>query len=226
MATNVFFNNYGNFYEQNLMDDLVIEAIQIYGVDLIYITRSFQEVDEILNEDDLSIFDETFEFEAYVKNVEGFEGEGDFLSRFGLQVRDQVTFTVAIRTFERFVTRDRPTRTRPFEGDYIYFPLNEKLFKIMHVEHESIFYQGGALQVYDMKCELAEYSGERFQTGRDNIDTFFLGRDNVANTSTTLTTVEAQDSLADNLQFELEADKIIDFSETDPFSEQIEIKDS
>ena len=224
MATNVFFNNYDNFNEQNLIDDLVIESIQIYGVDLIYITRSNGSVDEILNEDDLPIYDETFEFEAYIKNVDGFEGEGDFLSKFGLQIRDQVTFSVAIRTFERFVTKDRPEKTRPFEGDYIYFPLNEKLFKITFVEHESVFYQSGALQVYDLKCELAEYSGERFQTGRDNIDTFFSDRDMTANTVNTLTAVEANDPLADNLQFELEADKIIDFTEMDPFSEAIEVE--
>ncbi len=224
MATNVYFQNYDNFNEQNLIDDLVIESIQIYGVDLIYITRSSGAVDEILNEDDLPIYDETFEFEGYVKNVDGFEGEGDFLSKFGLQIRDQVTFSVAFRTYERFVTKDRPARTRPFEGDYFYFPLNGKLFKIMHVEHESIFYQMGALQVYDLKCELAEWSGERFQTGRENIDTYFADRDLTANTVNTLAAVEATDPLADNWQFEIEADKIIDFTEMDPFSETIEVE--
>ena len=99
MATSVFFRNYDNFNEQNLIDDLVIESIQIYGLDIIYITRSLEGVDNILNEDDISIFDETWDFEVYVKNVDGFEGEGDFLSRFGLEIRDSVTLTVANRTF-------------------------------------------------------------------------------------------------------------------------------
>ena len=105
MATNVFFRNYDNFNEQQLIDDLVIESIKMYGVDVIYVKRSLGAVDEVLNEDDLPLYDEVFQFEAYVKNVDGFEGEGDFLSKFGLQIRDSMTFTVANRTFERYVTR-------------------------------------------------------------------------------------------------------------------------
>ncbi len=201
----------------------MIESIQIYGIDVIYVTRSFQGVDKVFNEDDISIFDETFELEMYVKSVDGFEGEGDFLSKFGLQIRDSVTFTVAHRTFERFVTKENPVKTRPLEGDVIYFPLNGKIFKIMHVEHESIFYQMGALQTYDLKCELIEYSNERFQTGRDNIDTYFDDI-NTANT-TTLEGLETKDPIARNRVFEQEGDDIIDFSELDPFSETITISD-
>jgi hypothetical protein len=223
MATNKFFRNYDNIYEQNLIDDLVIESIQIYGIDIIYITRSTQNIDNILNEDDLSTFDETWDFEVYVKSIDGFEGEGDFLSRFGLEIRDQATFTVAHRTFERFVTRHVKTRNRPYEGDLIYFPLNEKMFKITHVEHESVFYQTGALQVYDLKTELFEYSGERFLTGRDNIDNLFKDENPV--TPTTLAAVANTDPIARNVYFETEGDSIIDFSEIDPFSETIDISD-
>ena len=100
MATNVYFNNYEYFNEQQLIDDLVIESIQIFGMDVIYISRSIEQRDDILNEDDLSIFNQAYELDMYVKSVDGFEGEGDFLSRFGLQIRDQVTFSVANRTFE------------------------------------------------------------------------------------------------------------------------------
>ena len=223
MATNLYFQNYDNTYEQNLVDDLVIESIQIYGLDTIYISRAFQAKDEILNEDDLSIFNETYQMEMYVKNVDGFEGEGDFLSRFGLQIRDSITFTVAFRTFERFATRENPVKTRPLEGDCIYFPLKEKIFKIMHVEHESVFYQTGALQVYDLRCELMEYSGERFETGVENIDTFFDGID--PTTPTTLTALANTDPIAQNTFFETEGDDILDFSEIDPFSENISIGD-
>ena len=228
MATSVFFRNYDNIYEQNLIDDLVIESIQIYGVDLIYITASLPEgtTDEILNENDLRLYDTTYDFEAYVKNVEGFEGEGDFLSKFGLQIRDSATFSVAIRTFERFVTKENQNLTRPKEGDLIYFPLNEKMFVITHVEHESVFYQTGALQVYDLKCELFEYSGERFQTGRDNIDEFYANAEENFDSATTLEKLEDLDTTADNLEFETVADDIIDFSEIDPFSEIIDIQDN
>ena len=227
MATNVFFRNYDNIYEQNLIDDLVIESIQQYGLDIIYVSSSLEDgTDAILNENDLRLFDETYDFEVYVKNVDGFEGEGDFLSRFGLQIRDSVTFTVAIRTFERFVTKDKQSIVRPKEGDLIYFPLNEKMFEIKFVEHESVFYQTGALQVYDMRCELFEYSGERFETGRDNIDEFYANAKENFDSATTLQSLDTLDAGADNLDFEDVADDIIDFSEIDPFSETIDIQDN
>jgi hypothetical protein len=219
MATNVFFSNYGYFNEQELIDDLVIESIQIYGLDLFYLSRSLQAVDEILNEDDLSIFDSAYSMEMYVKSVDGFQGEGDFLSKFGLQIRDQVTLTVARRTFERFATRLNPHLIRPKEGDLVYLPLNNKFFKVMHVEHESVFYQSGALQVFDLKCELFEYSSERFETGVEEIDTFF---DSIKTEATnSLEGLLAKDPIAKNIYFEEEGDDIIDFSEIDPFSETI-----
>lgn len=230
MATNVYFSNYDNFNEQNLIDDLVIESIQIYGIDICYVTGSWNNKDSVFNEDDTPIFDELFQFEVYVKNVDGFEGEGDFLSKFGLQIRDQITFTVAIRTWDRFVTREDQTKIRPKEGDIIHLPLNGKLYQITHVEHESVFYQTGALQVYDMKCELLEYSNQIFQTGRCEIDEYFSNMDynisTTANNVATLADLSNNDVIAQNYSFEKVADDIIDFSEIDPFSENISIQDS
>lgn len=227
MATSVFFNNYNNFHEQNLIDDLVIESIRMYGIDLIYITRSLGAVDNLLNEDDLPAYNQTFEFEAYVKNVDGFEGEGDFLSKFGLQIRDSITFSVAFRTFQKYVTKENYEKIRPLEGDLIYFPLNEKMFEIKNVEHESVFYQMGALQVYDMKCDLIEYSNQRFLTGNPDIDNYFKSITTeilTANTNT-LTKLSTIDPISKNVFFEQEGDSIIDFTEIDPFSESISIPD-
>jgi|TARA_B110000503_G_scaffold143106_1_gene242595 hypothetical protein len=226
MATNVYFSNYDNFNEQNLIDDLVIESIQIFGLDVTYISGLFNNIDSIFNEDDTPLYDEMYSFEVYVKNVDGFEGEGDFLSKFGLQIRDQVTFTVAIRTFERFVTRVNQTKVRPRENDIIWLPLNQKMYRVTYVEHESVFYQSGSLQVYDIKCELMEYSNERFDTGRYDIDHYF---DDINSTSTFVTTLEDvanNDVMAQNLEFEQLADDILDFSEFDPFSENITIQDN
>jgi len=226
MATNAYFRNTTNSYEQNLIDDLVIESIQMYGLDVKYVSRNNANIDSLLNEDDIPTFDAYYDFEVYIKNVDGFEGEGDFLSKFGLQIRDSITFTVAIRTFERFVTRENDKRIRPIAGEVIFLPLNNKLYKIQHVEHESVFYQSGALQVYDMRCELMEFSGEQFDTGIYEIDHFFDDIDTTANTVNTLTALTAVDPLADNLAFETQADDILDFSEMDPFSENISIQDS
>ena len=226
MATNVYFNNYDNFNEQNLVDDLVIESIQIFGLDVTYVSGLFNNIDDIFNEDDTPLYDEMYSFEVYVKNVDGFEGEGDFLSKFGLQIRDQVTFTVAIRTFERFVTRVNQTKVRPRENDIIWLPLNQKMYKVTYVEHESVFYQSGSLQVYDIKCELMEYSNERFDTGRYEIDHYFDGINSTTDFVTTLEDVANNDPIAQNFEFEKLADDILDFSDIDPFSDNITIQDS
>lgn len=228
MATNTFFNNYARVSEQSLIDDLVIESIKQYGVDVIYISRAIKGRDSIFNEDDFPVYNETFEFETYVKNMEGFEGEGDFLSKFGLQIRDTLTLTVANRTFERHVTREVVELARPREGDLIYFPLNEKMFEIKYVEHESIFYQMGQTQVFDMQCELIEYANQKFDTGRSEIDNYFkdYNTDIYVSNTATLNALAQVDDNAGNLTFEMEADGIIDFSEVDPFSENIQISDS
>ena len=225
MATNSYFSPYNTFNEQQLIDDLVIESIKMYGIDVTYITGEFNNIDTVLNEDDSPLYDKTYGFEVYIKNVDGFEGEGDFLSRFGLQIRDQITFSVAIRTFERYVTREDQTKLRPRENDIIQLPLNKKMYRITYVEHESVFYQSGKLQVYDVKCELMEYSGERFDTGYPDIDDYFDNIDTSSEFVSTLTNLANTDPIAQNLEFEQIADDILDFSEMDPFSENITIQD-
>ena len=226
MATNVYFSNYDNFNEQNLIDDLVIESIQIFGIDVHYLSGLFNNVDKIFNEDDTPLYDELYNFEVYVKNVDGFEGEGDFLSKFGLEIRDSITFTVAIRTFEQYVTRNNQSIVRPKENDIIYLPLNKKMYRITYVEHESVFYQSGSLQVYDIKCALMEYSNERFNTGRSDIDDYFDDINSTSEFVTTLEDVANNDVTAQNFEFEKLADDILDFSDVDPFSENITIQDS
>lgn len=204
--------------EQNLIEDLIIESIRIHGHDVWYINRSITAKDEILNEDDLSVFDQAYMIEMYIKNVEGFEGEGDFLSKFGLQIRDSITFTVAIRSFNQEVglhTED----VRPFEGELIYFPLNNKIFKIMHVEHEAIFYQMGQLQTYDLRCELFEYSNERFETGIPEVDNVLA--DYVTTTQDAIDNIENYDLAADNESIETIGSDFLDFTETNPFGEDV-----
>jgi hypothetical protein len=104
MATNAYFNNFAYAREQDLVEDLTIEAIKIYGHNVKYLPRTRVNTDNLFGEDDLSKFDEAVDVEMYIKNVEGFEGEGDLLSRFGLEVRDQITFTVARKRFDQSIT--------------------------------------------------------------------------------------------------------------------------
>tara|TARA_R110002095_G_scaffold95547_4_gene83470 strand:- start:1870 stop:2532 length:663 start_codon:yes stop_codon:yes gene_type:complete len=216
MATSVYFNNFEASMEQYLIEDLVIESIKIHGHDIYYITRTAGAVDDVLNEDDLSEYKRADFIDMYIKNFDGFEGEGDFLSKFGLEIRDEMTLTIARRTFELDVAQ-YTGNDRPLEGDLIYFPLNKKMFEVKFVEHEPVFYQMGALQMYDLRCEMFEYSQETFNTGVSEIDTLFAGFETTSNTS--IEFLETQDSFADNSTIETAADSIIDFSEADPFSE-------
>ena len=166
MPTNVFFNHAVNT-EQHLYEDLVVESLRMYGHETFYLPREIVEEDTILGEDVQSSFGDAYSVEMYLENTEAFEGEGDLMSKFGVQVRDQATFVLSLRTWERFISLDSnlATSLRPNEGDLIYFPLSGSMFEIKFVEHENPFYQVGKLFVFKMQCELFEYSGEDFDTG-------------------------------------------------------------
>lgn len=216
MATNFYFSNFSNSMEQSLIEDLIVESIRMYGVDVWYIPRNVVAKDDIMNEDDLSTFTEAHMLEMYIKNVDGFEGEGDFLSKFGLQIRDSMTLTVAIRSFNQEVGA-YTEQTRPKEGDLIYFPLNHKVFEVMHVEHEAIFYQLGKLQTYDLRCELFEYSNERFSTGVPEIDSIFEPLSTTSNNA--IDDIDSFDPFADNNSLQEYANTVLDWTEENPFGD-------
>lgn len=169
MATNFYFNNFQSTGEQDLLEDLIIEAIQIYGEDMYYIPRKIGNFDKLYTADDQSVYDQTYLIEMYIKSVDGFSGDGNFMSKFGVEIRDQVVFSAAQRVFnqEIGVYTGAP---RPNEGDLIYFPLNKKCFQIKYVNKFEMFYQLGSLQTWEMTCELFEYSNEIINTGIAEID--------------------------------------------------------
>ena len=171
MPTNTFFNHAVNT-EQHLYEDIVVESLRMYGHECYYLPREVVEEDTILGEDVQSTFGDAYAVEMYIQNVEGFEGEGDLFSKFGVQVRDQATFIISLRSWERFISLDAnlATSLRPNEGDLIHFPMSGSLFEIRFVEHENPFYQVGKLFVFKMQCELFEYSGEDFDTDVQAID--------------------------------------------------------
>jgi len=216
MAKNFYFENYSNSMEQNLIENLIIESIKIHGIEVYYMPRKLEAKDDLLNEDDLSTFNDAYLVEMYIRNIDSFEGEGDFLSKFGLQIRDSMTLTVAIRSFDAEIGK-YTGEVRPNEGDVIYFPLNNKMFEVMHVEHEAIFYQMGQLQTYDLRVELFEFSGERFQTGIEEIDTRWQDYNITSNTA--FANIDSVDAFADNFTIQQEAEAVLDFSETNPFGE-------
>ena len=158
--------------EQNLYEDIVIESLKIYGQDVYYIPRDIVAEDKILGHDIPSRFNSSHKLEMYIENVEGFDGEGDLFTRFGVEIRDEATFVVSRRRWVQQVSRmdSQLSSTRPREGDLVYLPLSNSLFEIMHVEHEQPFYQLSNLPVFKMRCQLFEYNDEDFDTGINEID--------------------------------------------------------
>jgi len=177
MATNVYFSQKVRS-EQNLYEDIVIESLKMYGQDVYYLPRTIVSKDTILNEDIESNFDDAYIIEMYIANIDGFEGDGNLLSKFGVEIRDQANFIVSRRRWEQYIGSSYSEDleyVRPMEGDLIYLPLSGSLFEVRFVEHESPFYQISNLPTYTLQCELFEYSGETISTGNselDNINTY------------------------------------------------------
>ena len=171
MTTNVYFSK-GTPNEQHLYEDLAIEAIQIYGHDVFYIPRTLVNKDELFGESALSRFDDAYGIEMWMETQEGYEGEKELVSRFGLEIRDETTFVVSRRRWDNTVSSDANliVSTRPDEGDLIYMPTVKKLFEISFVDHDDPFYQLDNLPVYKLYCRTFEYSSEVLDTGIYAID--------------------------------------------------------
>jgi hypothetical protein len=171
MATNFYFSQKVRS-EQQLYEDLVIESLRMYGQDVYYIPRDIVNEDRILADDVPSRFNSSHRIEMYIENIEGFGGEGDLFTKFGVEIRDQATFVVSRKRWTQLVARydNEIQGVRPFEGDLIYLPLSNKLFQVMMVEHEEPFYQLSNIAVFKLRCELFEYNDENFDTGVEVID--------------------------------------------------------
>jgi hypothetical protein len=183
MATNFYFNNFpsrlgnGNPVtpEQLLVEDLVIEALKIYGLDVYYLPRTTRdEVDYLFGEDVLKQYRTAHPIEMYLENVNGFDGDQDFISKFGLEIRDEATMLVSRLRFRYSVNG----LTRPNEGDLIYIPMTTSFFEITSVESENdqaMFYtlgrgRGGNVYVYALKMKQYYFSNEIIDTGVAEID--------------------------------------------------------
>jgi hypothetical protein len=153
--------------EQNLYEDIVIESLKIYGQDVYYLPRTIVNENTILGEDVASSFHNSYKIEMYLENQDGFDGEGDLFTKFGVEIRDEATFIVARKSWKKRISsaNNNITVLRPKEGDLIYLELANKLWEILHVEHEQPFYQLSNLPTYKLRCQLFEYSGEDLDTG-------------------------------------------------------------
>ena len=169
MATNQYFKQKVRS-EQQLFEDLVIESLQMFGQDVYYLPREIVNKDKIFLDDVPSRFSDAYKVEMYIENTEGFEGEGDLFTKFGVELRDQATFIVSRKRWVQLVgKRLEVANFRPREGDLIYLPMSESMFEIRRVETETPFYQLKDLPTFRLQCELFEYSGEDFDTGVESI---------------------------------------------------------
>lgn len=177
MAVNRYFTQ-GTPSEQRLYEDIIIESLKIYGQDVYYLPREIVKRDTIFSDDPVSRFSDAYRIEMYIENVEGFDGEGDLFTKFGVEIRDAATFIVARRRWNSAIQYYENTDTsnfyRPREGDLIYLTLSKSFFEITKVETNNPFYQLKDLPVFRIRAELFEYNDEDFDTGLeiDNIETY------------------------------------------------------
>ena len=244
MPTNVYFNT-GTKPEQRLYENLIIEQLRAFGQDVYYLPRKLVNEDTLFGEDTLSSFNDAYQVEMYLDNIEGFEGQKEMMTRFGLDMQDEATWVVSKRRFEQLISTDQNliVTTRPNEGDLIYFPLAKKLFEISFVDQDDPFYQIANLPVFKMRCRTFEYSHEDFATGVSTIDAIetsesldamqyqlVLEEGTDSGTNYLITEdgdfivqeeqlIDTIDSSADNIFFETQGDSILDFSEVNPFGE-------
>ena len=232
----------GRSSEQLLHEDLIIECLKIYGFEVFYLPRTTVNLDKIFNEDPLNLYKQCYPLEMYLTDIDGFGGEGDLLTKFGVEIRDSANFIVSRRRWDQAVGRKGSVQldTRPAEGDVLYFPLTKSFFEIRRVEGTDPFFQLGKLYVFQLYAELMQYSSERIDTDRDDIDDIerissldvknfeVLLEDDTrllleytANSAIILESfdVEEIDAAAQNDTFDVESLGVLDFSEKNPFGE-------
>ena len=244
MPTNVYFNT-GTTSEQRLYENLIIEQLSVFGQDVYYLPRKLVNEDTLFGEDTSSSFNDAYIIEMYLDNIEGYEGQKEMMTRFGIDMQDEATFVVSKRRFEQLISLDANliVSTRPNEGDLIYFPTGKKLFEISFVDHDDPFYQLQNLPVYKMRCRTFEYSHEDMATGLDAIDAIetshsldaleyqiILETGTDSGTNYLITedgdwivseaySIDTVDTSSDSDFFETQGDSILDFSEINPFGE-------
>lgn len=203
---NPYIDNYSQTEEQNLTDELIIEAIQMKGIDVRYMTRTHHNYNYLYGEDPTSSFSGTKSIEMYMNNVSGWGGEGEMMSKFGLMIKDTAKLVVSKTRFNE----EFPELPRPREGDLLFMPVTNAILEIKFVENESPFFQQGAQLVYELSVELFELSHETIETGSTDIDAFI---DNVMNFDQETET----DAYGNNAAIEDEIKPQTTFNPADPF---------
>jgi len=234
---NPFFDQLENEPEQNLYSDLFEESIEVMGDVMEYLPRRQGSYDKLLGEDPRAYFDTARTVPVYLENFDSFRGDRTFISKFGVEIRDQIVLIISRAMFEREVGQPEGF-SRPREGDLFYFGKNGKCFEIKYVDYTTPFYPLGSLPGFRLTCELYEYSDERFETGIDEIDSIqtrlstdvlaravrdesgeVLTDENGLPVVTEGADLADVDPTADNFSIQQTANTYINFNEADPFND-------
>lgn len=204
--------------EQGLLEDLVTESIQHRGMDLLYIPRTIVDVNELFSEDRFSTYDEVFEIEMYPINQTGYEGQGDLLSKFGIQVDQTGSFIVSRKRWlaEASNVSSLQIPDRPGEGDLLYYPMSKSLFKINVVEASSPFFQLQRRYVWELKVSLVDYTYNELNTGNQEVDNVFGSIQSEMIDKNELEPGQRKHSGQNDMMIE-KANDIIDWDSSDPF---------
>ena len=178
MTTNSFFKQLydtDSSSDQQLVEDLIVEMIQIHGTDFFYLPRTLKNFDSFFGEDQKSAFKSAYALEFYLESAQNWEGQGNILSKFGLEIREEATLCCSIKRFEQVIGQQENI-SRPREGDIIAFPRSVdnsmRFFEITSVDNEEVFYQLGKIYVYKIRVKTFEYAGENIDTGNDSLDQY------------------------------------------------------
>ena len=174
MATSVYFNNYNSLAEQRVIEDLIVESIKIMGFDAYYLPIENETDRDILyGEDPVKKFSAAFPIEFYLSSSMEYDGEKEFFSKFGLEIKNNVSIILSKRSFSQRVPQD--SFTRPREGDLIYVPFlngTGELFEIKFTNQTKDFFMLGRKIpfFYELELEKFKYSQEVIDTGVEDID--------------------------------------------------------
>jgi len=205
MATNPYFSHYDATNEQDLIEDLIEEAIYTQGLDLAYIPRTQDNIDYLYNEDPTNVFTSFTKIEMWPASVEGFDGE-QLMTIFGDEFKKSATFIVSKKRF----SEELGQFPRPREGDLLFMPVTNAILEIRYVNHESPFFEKGKQYVYELKVEAFEYSYEEVHTGDTDLDDI-LGNLNIDDTENETEDYGKNDDIQDD------ADDLITYDPNNPF---------
>lgn len=220
MTVNTYFNHINYQPQQDLVNDLIIESIQMRGVDLKYIIRDDISDDYLYGESPLAEYTAAIPIEMYIEDVQNFNGDGDLFSKFGLEMTDKVTLLLSQERFKtELLSHDIK---EPREGDLVFIPFSDSLYEIKKVKYDEEYYQWGANYTYRLSCELFEFSFENLATGDSEIDDFSdYATSKITEEGILEMELEQNGFQTEDADLELENENYIGFNPKDPFNDGV-----